>query len=316
MRDENRAAHDAAMTRCDQAIVRVREIGRREVELDAALQAHGRASQLLQDLRARAVRLQPAAELGGAAKAEERGVLQSRLEQVRSEVEDTVAEEARLGRSVLEIARAREEASQAAVEARTAVVHVELARAALLVLGRSGAQRRVAEGALGQIEQIANDGLEACGEDLRVSVAWAREGHGLATACDACGAPYPSSAKIKACPRCGGERGPKLVHRLDLELSDRSGGLEDLAGCVLALAAGTWLARARGAAWGTALLDEPLASLDAARRKALVRGLPSLLAASGIEQAILVAHTPAAMDALPARIQVTRRGAWSEVRVE
>lgn len=316
MRAENRLAHEAAMATCDAAHVAVREAAKEEVDLDTRLQAHARASQRLQDLRARALRLQPAAERGGAAKAEERATLRSRLDQARDELEAAVADAAQLAQAIEQAEIAEREVEKATEEAKVSAERVAVARAALLVLGRSGAQRRVAEGALGQIEAIANDSLAACGEDLRVAVAWAREGQGLASACDACGAPYPSSTKIKACSRCGGERGPKLVHRLDLDLSDRSGGLEDLAGCALALAAGSWLSRARGASWGTALLDEPMAALDQGRRRALMRGLPAMLVAGGITQAIVVAHTAASMDALPARIRVIRKGAWSEVSVE
>lgn len=179
-----------------------------------------------------------------------------------------------------------------------------LARAATVVFGRRGAQRVVAERALAVIERGANELLRASGIDLTVTMRWAREGAGLATTCEACGAAFPASAKVKRCG-CGAERGPKMVERLDVDLSDRSGAADDLVGAALQLSAAAWLRRERGASWSVALIDEPFASLDATNRKAFARHLATMLTGSyGFEQAFVVAHQADAIDALPKRLEI------------
>lgn len=186
---------------------------------------------------------------------------------------------------------------------------VAVAREALVVFGRNGAQRRVAEGALAEIEDGANAMLRDCGVDLSVRVLWSREGSGLAKACDACGHPFPTSVKVKQCQRCGAERGPLLVNKLDVELSDRSGAAEDLAGAGLQLAASAWLRADRLAAWSVAVLDEPLGSLDAAHRRSFGAHLAGMLrSAYGFEQSFVIAHHAVALDALPGRILVEHDG--------
>jgi DNA repair exonuclease SbcCD ATPase subunit len=192
---------------------------------------------------------------------------------------------------------------------------LDVHRAALTILGRNGAQRRVAEGALAAIGNDANALLAECGVDLTVGLSWAREGQGLAKHCEQCGVPFPASAKAKACGSCGAERGPHLVQRLEVELSDRSGAAEDLAGIALQLAASSWLRASRGSAWGTLLLDEPVAQFDRAHRKRFSQHLGKMLAHAGVEQALVVAHDAAVLESLPGRILVTRDGGWSSARV-
>jgi len=178
-------------------------------------------------------------------------------------------------------------------------------RAALRIFGRQGAQKRIAESALVEIEAGANGILREAGIDLSLRVQWGREGVGLAAWCGECGAPFPSSARVKACERCRAERGPKVVERLDIELSDRSGAAEDLAGAALQLSAAAWLRRERGVSWSVAFLDEPFGALDEANRKGFAAHLVAMLRGSaGFEQAFIVAHHPDVIDGLPARLVV------------
>lgn len=178
-------------------------------------------------------------------------------------------------------------------------------REAVVIFGKKGAQRRVAEGSLARIEEDANHVLDACDVKLRVDIRWAREGKGLAKACDACGHPFPASVRVKACERCGAARGPQLENKLDIVLSDRSGAAEDLAGAAVQLSASRWLRDVRACAWASAFLDEPFGALDAAHRKAFGAHLAAMLSGRyGFEQAFVVAHHASVLDALPGRIEI------------
>lgn len=187
---------------------------------------------------------------------------------------------------------------------------VELARAA--VKSYRGALRLVAESRLAQIEAGANGLLADAGVELAVKMAWAREGGGLATQCVECGYPFPPSQRVKACERCAAARGPKLVEKLSVELSDRSGAAEDLGGMAAMLSASAWLRERRGAAWGSAFLDEPVGACDAFNRRAVVGYVAGMLRGRlGFEQGFLVAHTRDALDTLPGRVTIVGDGKWS-----
>jgi DNA repair exonuclease SbcCD ATPase subunit len=197
-----------------------------------------------------------------------------------------------------------DEAKRRAVETR-----VMAARAGARIYKQ--VTRSVAKGSLDGIASDTNRLLTSVGIDLSVFMAWNREGKDLATSCDECGAPYPKSAKVKECARCGAKRGPKLVERLDIGLSNVSGAAEDLAGIALRLALGAWLRKRRGAQWSTTCIDEPFGSLDVAHRKVLTRHLATLLGAQhGFVQAFVVAHDRAICDSLPHRVELvgTREG--------
>jgi DNA repair exonuclease SbcCD ATPase subunit len=208
----------------------------------------------------------------------------------------------RLGRSIAETVSSLAENRS---KARTR-------REAVEILGRRGAQRRIAEEALREVEDGANTLLARSGVALTVRFRWERETGGLASACDACGAPFPASVRVKECGRCGGARGPKIDERLDVELSDRSGAAEDLAGLAISLAASLRLRRERGSDWGLICLDEPFGALDRAHRRALSRGLVQMLAGRW-EQALVIAHDDGVLDALPGRIVVTAGDGGSRV---
>lgn len=204
-----------------------------------------------------------------------------------------------------------EERSLALLRSKEAV-----GRAALRIFGRQGAQKRIAESALVEIEAGANSILREAGIDLTLRVQWGREGVGLSAWCGECGAPFPASARVKTCERCKADRGPKVVERLDIELSDRSGAAEDLAGAALQLSAAAWLRRERGVSWSVAFLDEPFGSLDEANRKGFAAHLVAMLRGSaGFEQAFIVAHHPDVIDGLPARLVVRAGEAASSVEV-
>ncbi len=179
--------------------------------------------------------------------------------------------------------------------------------AASQVLGRNGAQKVLAIGALAEISAGANAALEETGIKLRVEFTWGSEGNEPAKHCQKCGSPFPSSTRVKFCERCNEPRGLHVKPRLDIALSDRSGALEDLAGITVQLSAAAWLRRDRAFAWGTALLDEPFGALDARNRRALSSHLAALLAGRyGFAQAIVVAHQRSALEAFPGRIVVRR----------
>ncbi len=194
--------------------------------------------------------------------------------------------------------------------ARMAELELELVvlRRAALILGKSGAQKAIAVGELRAIELAANGMLAGAGVDLSITIRWGTPSATLLTpSCDECGHLF-QVAKQKACPRCEAPRGPKIDDKLEVELSDRSGAAEDLAGIALQLAASAWLRARRGAAWAMVAIDEPFGALDVANGRALAVHLAGMLTSGAFRQGFVIAHTPAAMDALPSRLQVTGTG--------
>ena len=259
-------------------------------------------------LRTRAQALLPAVKAANAAPPFDESVYNTRVEALQEAQRDLATAEG----SVRDIERAQDALDGIALEQARIAKSLErlaadehVARAALRIFGRQGAQKRIAEVALSEIEEGANDVLRETGINLGIKVQWGREGVGLATWCPECGCPYPASAKVKRCERCKAERGPKVVDRLDVELSDRSGAAEDLAGAALQLAAASWLRRTRDVGWSVALIDEPFGALDESNRKAFAAHLMTMLRGRhGFEQAFVVAHHADVLDGLPARIVV------------
>ena len=187
---------------------------------------------------------------------------------------------------------------------------------AVAILGRNGAQRRLAEQALDDITAMANDSLREAGIELSVNVSWSREGQGLADECDSCGASFARGRAVKECPRCGAARGPKTVDRIEVDLSDTSGAAEDLAGVAVQLAAGAWLRRRRELQWSAAFIDEPFGALDGTNKRALAAHLATLLRGRyGFSQALVVAHDRGIMDAMPGRLVVSATDTASTVAV-
>jgi len=203
-------------------------------------------------------------------------------------------------------AEAREKAKAMRAEARAS--H-EAAQVVLLT------RRTVGEAAFGEVERGANARLARCGVDLRVRVAWEREGRDPARYCLECGSPFPSSRAVKTCTLCGADRGKNLIDELELHLSDHSGAAEDMGGLAVQLAAAEYVARKRASRWQAVLVDEPFAQCDVAHQRAVARHLAEVLANGHFRQALVTAHQAQVLNALPGRIEVARQGEWSTMRV-
>jgi len=196
-------------------------------------------------------------------------------------------------------------------QARAAVMANQEALAVLAV-----ARRTIADEALSSIAARANQLLSEAGVDLSLEVSWMREVRGqLATACDACGSPFPASQRVKECG-CGAERGPKQSEELELRVSARSGAADDLAGLVFCLAAGAWLRERRSSGWGVCFLDEPAGALDVAHKRLLAAHVGAMLSTRhGFSQAFVVAHEQGFTDGLPGSIVIRATAAGSTVEV-
>jgi DNA repair exonuclease SbcCD ATPase subunit len=311
-----RTLYDGACAKAAEGRRRLDELARAEQLARSELQAAQRIDQRLEALREQAKRLAPAAKAAKAAGTpEDPTSLRMRLDKERGDATEARVDLERVRGWLVELDKIATTRATLGDKRGSIEKSLGVYREAAVIFGKRGAQRRVAEGALGQIETEANDALKACGVQLEVEVRWSREGKGLASACDACGNPFPASTKVKNCERCGVARGPKLENKLEIGLSDRSGAAEDLAGANVQLAASRWLREDRGTAWSTALLDEPFGALDASHRKAFASHLVTMLGHSGFDQAFVVAHHASVLDALPGRILITSDGKWSKVEV-
>lgn len=230
--------------------------------------------------------------------------------------QNAVRAEAEVANNMAIMQRAHKQVQAGAGERERLQASIRTTQEALAVVGRQGAQREVAESALAKIELGANQLLQAAGIDLQVKVSWAREGKGLATHCDACGAAFPKSQTAKVCAVCGAARGPKVVEKLTLEPNDRSGAADDIAGLAFQLSASAWLRRERMAAWSVACIDEPFGQLDRANARALSAHLHAMIRGSfAFRQGFIVAHDQSIMEALPARVQIkgSEQGSTLEV---
>jgi hypothetical protein len=153
---------------------------------------------------------------------EEEGDLDTRARQVDEAYQSSVSKEAEVS-STLKLLRSAHQQAQAGSGKREKLdALIRTTQEALAVVGRQGAQREVAEGALSKIERGANRLLQEAGIDLEVKVSWARDGKGLATHCDACGAAFPKSQAAKVCAICNAARGPKVVEKLTTSQASRS----------------------------------------------------------------------------------------------
>ncbi len=241
-------------------------------------------------------------EHGAAASADEH---QEKVRALDGEIRSYDQDAASLAARIAEHERHATASLKAATRRQELEGELRTHREAIAVVGRLGAQKEVAEVALGRIQRGANKRLGDAGIDLTVEVAWAREGRGLASHCDACGSAHPKSLKVKTCGICGATRGPKLVEKLEIVPSDRSGAADDITGLVFQLSASAWLRQKRSASWASACIDEPFASLDKANSRALGTHLHSLIRGNNdFDQGFLVAHDAAAMESLPATIQI------------
>lgn len=205
--------------------------------------------------------------------------------------------------------------AQAKAEREAVAKKVRTQREAVAILGRNGAQRRIAEGALAEIDAGANAMIAAAGIDLHIAQTWRHPTKGYGDTCEKCGFAFPASTKFKTCEKCGEARPPKYIERPEITLSNRSGAAEDIAGIAIQLAATAWLREKRGSAWGVVCIDEPFGALDSAHRRTLATHLATMIRGQGFEQAFVVSHNRDVNDALPALVQVTSDNSHSKVVV-
>lgn len=234
-------------------------------------------------------------------------VLSSEVSRLEQEAQAKAREVAAVAVEREQIAKLKAELERADAEVGAAQAEADAWRAASQILGRSGAQRRIAEGGLLKIEAGANHALAQAGVDLRVTTSWARPTNDLADACQDCGCAFPKSTKVKRCERCGSTRGPKMRDELGLELSNVSGAARELAGLAYQLSAGAFMRRRRGSRWSVMYFDEPFASLDQAHSRQLAQYVATALSREhAVEQAFVVAHSRAVSSAMPGQLLVRR----------
>jgi len=321
--EQNTAAAREVTTQVQQAAEAVQRWMREKNHYEAIRQAADRDHGRLQGMRQRLENLKPAyvatCRAGNVDMTESRETANRALDQAMRLRQEVTVRAEKLATTMARINALRMTRARMRDIANTLGQEQQARREAATILGRQGAQRRLAQGVLKIVQEVANDHvLGACGIGLRVEASWEQQGKGLARTCDACGMPFPDSAKVKECQRCHAPRGPNTVNRLEFQFG-RSGGAEDLAGLALQLGASRWL-RGRletrvSNPWTTACIDEPFGHLDEEHRGSVGRHLPGMLKAAGFDQAFVVAHHAAALDTLPGSILITGRGGRSEVRV-
>jgi DNA repair exonuclease SbcCD ATPase subunit len=283
----------------------------------AELQEHERKQAQLDALRERAVAMTDEVEQAREAKpARDPEALRRRVQTLTQQVADDTAKLHQLASHVKYVTAVEAEIDSLTATYRTTEARAATAREALLIVGKQGAQRRVAEGRLAQIEAGANGMLTECAIPLSLQLQWSREGGDAAKACEQCGHPFPKTLKVKSCERCGADRGKNIINKLEIALSDRSGGSKDLVGAALRLSAAAWLRSQRHSRWSVALLDEPFGQLDARFRRVLGTHLATMLSSRyGFSQAFVIAHHSSVLDALPGRIEITASPSGSKARV-
>lgn len=179
----------------------------------------------------------------------------------------------------------------------------------------------IADRSLRALEYRANALLSESG--LSFTFAWDRETQTLEPVCESCGYTYKGK-RDKECPACGTERGNKRSDELDIlvddlaaveEVREKSGGAKVLVAASIRLAAGQMLRERRGSTWAVAHVDEPFATLDIENREALARTFVGMLGSVGLLQVFVVSHDTALLEALPTRVEITRDGNRSSLRV-
>jgi DNA repair exonuclease SbcCD ATPase subunit len=108
---------------------------------------------------------------------------------------------------------------------------------------------------------------------------------------------------VKECQRCGAQRGPHQIAKLDIDLTNRSGAAEDLAGIAVQLSASNWLRLKRCTPWTGACIDEPFGALDATNKRALAMHVATMLL-DRFDLALVVAHDRGILDALPSQVAI------------
>lgn len=205
-------------------------------------------------------------------------------------------------------------------EALAAEKRVQVSKLALQAIAAVPA--RIAAQQLMVLEQDTNVLLADTGVSLRFS--WQRELADKSSTCD-CGYIFPSK-RGDVCTQCGIPRGKKTANELEFLCNDGSGLEEDIAfnsggtravvGAALRLAAAAMLRRMRSSPVSWVIADEPFAALDTDNREGLARTFAGMLSSVGLDQALVVSHDIALLDALPHRIVADKSGGNSTLRVE
>lgn len=205
---------------------------------------------------------------------------------------------------------------------KAAELALRIANVAVDAVSSTGAPADIARESLQVLESRANALLEP--SRLSFTFSWDRPAKGLSAACPGCGYPYRGQ-RDKRCPSCDAERPQKRSNELEILVSDgsgveedvraKSGGAQSLVAASIRLAAGAMLREVRGSAMAFALVDEPFGALDAVNRSSLATTFAAMLSSVGLEQALVVSHDVALLDALPSSIEVLRHSRHSTVSV-
>lgn len=200
---------------------------------------------------------------------------------------------------------------------------VRAAHQVVKAFGPTGIPGKIAKASLGVLEEKANALLVRAG--LSFTFGWERETKEPALTCEECGHVYKGK-KDKQCPMCNAPRGMKRSDELEILVEDgsgevedvraKSGGTKDLVGSAIRLSGGMMLRELRGSPVAWAMVDEPFGALDAENRDELAKVFTSMLGGVGLLQAFIVSHDTTLLEALPARILITREGSTSRLTLE
>lgn len=228
-----------------------------------------------------------------------------------------------LGHLVADLKRRAEAKRELEAKIENAKRESRILAAVAKALGGTGISQRIAADQLLVLEDRANAQLEGTG--LSFSFGWERDTKEIAPVCLDCGFVYKGK-RDKECPACTAPRGQKRSDELEILVDDGSGEIEDvklksggakaMVASAIRLSGGAMFRETRGSTVAWAIVDEPFGALDAENREGLARTFTSMLGSVGLEQAFVVSHDAALLDALPARIIVHREDGWSRLELQ
>lgn len=189
-------------------------------------------------------------------------------------------------------------------------------KAALQILGPEGVEQRLAQSLLEPIVTITNQELDAMSTGLSLEVDWYRQTNEWAGECYACYEPYEPRSRARECPSCGAAREKNRSFFPRIVLNRWSGGAADIAGLVFQLELSRWRRQELGTKLSFVMVDEPLGQLDPVNAAEVGRRLLRSTGESfGFDQAFIIAHTTAMLDAAKGRIIVSSNGESSRIEV-
>lgn len=241
---------------------------------------------------------------------------------VSSELVEAKAQVRHLETMIRDRALAREAIAQNRAELAGAERELRIANLAARAVGPTGIPTMIAETALADLEERANMILQGSG--LSFTFSWDRETRDPTPSCYGCGYAFRGK-RDKCCPACDEPRGIKRADELEILVRDGSGAIEDvraksggakvLVASAIRLTAGMMLRETRAAPCAWATVDEPFGPLDSENRLVLAQTFAGMLGTVGLEQAFVVSHDAALLDALPARLEIVREGPISRVTI-